>query len=138
MKVSELARPDRILLKSLSALSDFATDLYSDQKQRAKASAKLTYIGETKIYKVDMQLFSYGPKHCEVTNDIEDYDFINDPNIHWLNVDGVHNVELVTGICEKANLDRLTVRQILDTTQRPKIEDMETYLSINLQSTIMK
>lgn len=53
-------------------------------------------------------------------------------------MDGLHNVELVTAISENVNLDRLTVRQILDTMQRPKIEDMETYLSINLQSTIMK
>lgn len=127
-----------MFLQGLSALSDFATDLYSDQKQKAKASATLTYIGETKTSKVDTQLFSYSPKHCDIKNDVQDYDFLHEQNIHWLNVDGVHDVELVTSISEKAKLDRLTVRQILDTTQRPKIEDMETYLSINLQSTIVR
>lgn len=138
MKPTDLTRPDRLFLQGLSALSDFATDLYSDQKQKAKASAKLAYIGETKTSKVDTQLFSYGPTHCEINNDVKDYDFFQDANIHWLNIDGVHNVELVTAISEQAKLDRLTVRQILDTTQRPKIEDMESYFSINLQSTIVK
>ncbi len=138
MKVSNLTRPDRMLRQGLSALSSFASDLYSDQKQKAKAKAELAYIGETKTHKVDTQLYTYQPKHCEVINDTENYDIFQDQNIHWLNIDGVHDVDLVTTVCEKAKLDRLTVRQILDTTQRPKIEDMERYLSINLQSAIVK
>lgn len=141
MKTSDLKRPDKLILQGLTALTDFTTDLYTDQKRLAKANAKLTYIGEIKDDKVHTQLYTYNPTSCTVSEDVTSFEFLKsagDTDIHWLNVDGVHNVDLVTNIAENASLDRLTVRQILDTTQRPKIEDMETYISINLTSAIKK
>jgi magnesium transporter len=41
---------------------------------------------------------------------------------------------LLRELVKKIGLERLTIRQILDTTQRPKLEQYDHYLFINIKS----
>lgn len=48
--------------------------------------------------------------------------------VTWINVDGIHNTELIQKIGEKFGIHSLTLEDIASHEQRPKFEDYETYL----------
>ena len=48
--------------------------------------------------------------------------------VKWINVDGIHNTELIQKIGEKFGIHPLTLEDIASHEQRPKFEDYETYL----------
>lgn len=48
----------------------------------------------------------------------------------WINIDGVHNVEIIKSIGEQFGLHPLTLEDILNTEIRPKIEVFESYMLI--------
>ncbi|MFH1598241.1 MAG: magnesium/cobalt transporter CorA [Patescibacteria group bacterium] len=51
----------------------------------------------------------------------------------WINIDGIHNVELIKKIGQHFELHSLTLEDIVNTDQRPKLEDMEQYIFIVLK-----
>ena len=54
-------------------------------------------------------------------------------DVVWVNVEGVHDVELVRAIGEKQTIHPLVLEDIVNTVQRPKIEDYGDYLFIVLK-----
>ncbi|MCJ7626341.1 MAG: magnesium/cobalt transporter CorA, partial [Anaerolineaceae bacterium] len=52
--------------------------------------------------------------------------------VTWLNVDGSHEVETLEEIGSRLDIHMLVMEDILDTSQRPKIEDFDRYLFIEL------
>jgi magnesium transporter len=55
------------------------------------------------------------------------------PGVHWINIEGVHQPELIQEIGTHFNLHPLTLEDIVNTDQRPKREDMEHYLYVVLK-----
>jgi magnesium transporter len=51
----------------------------------------------------------------------------------WLNIDGVHDAEVIKNIGENFNLSPLTMEYILDTGQRPFIEDYQDQIFTTLK-----
>ena len=47
--------------------------------------------------------------------------------ITWINADGVHNTKVVQLICDQFNIHPLVQEDIVNTTQRPKIESYGDY-----------
>ncbi|MFY0686373.1 MAG: magnesium/cobalt transporter CorA [Cyclobacteriaceae bacterium] len=131
MGLNDLTRPDKLILDGLRSLGGLTSNLYTDRKKDAKAKGELKFIGEKKTDKVQSQLFEYNSEHCEKRSSNKQFSFIDDPDsakYYWLNFHGIHNVELFKKLGEAAKLDRLTLRKVLDTTQRPKVEQHEHYL----------
>jgi magnesium transporter len=60
---------------------------------------------------------------------IADQEFIT-----WINIDGLHQVELLEQFGERFGLHPLVIEDILNTDQRPKLEDYDEYLFIVLKS----
>ncbi|MCX2744127.1 magnesium/cobalt transporter CorA [Mangrovivirga sp. M17] len=139
MKSKEFLRPDKLLFKGLQSITGIGHDFYTNQKSEAKAKAELTFIGKKKVEKVDTQLYTYSLENY--TEDTKFNDFFKlkeldtSENI-WLNFHGLHEVPKIEKIGEIYNLERLVIRQILDTTQRPKIEIDDNYLFLNVKSPI--
>jgi len=50
------------------------------------------------------------------------------PGIIWINVDGLHEVELISALCAGFGIHPLTVEDLLNTQQRPKIDFFENYV----------
>ena len=50
------------------------------------------------------------------------------PGVTWINVDGVHNVQAVTRICDAFGIHPLVQEDIVNTDQRPKAEEYDGYL----------
>ncbi len=127
---------DNLILKGLKSLDSLTFNLYSSEKSEAKANARLTFIGEQKIDDVQSQLYTYSKEEYSISKELEDYRNLDSKadNNYWLNYHGIHDVTLIESLGKKLNLDRLTIRQILDTTQRPKVEDFDGYLFFSVKS----
>jgi magnesium transporter len=54
--------------------------------------------------------------------------FRDKPTISWINVDGLHQVEIIEIICACFGIHPLTVEDICNTTQRPKLDIFDNYL----------
>lgn len=137
MKAIDITRPDKLLLKGIKTLGALGQNLYSDKKSEAKAKAELTFIGKKKMESVQSQLYQFDPKAYTVENDLEDFTFLKHAqgnNISWLNFHGVHDVEILKKVGKCIHLDRLTIRQILDTTQRPKVDEYDDHLFFSVKS----
>ena len=52
----------------------------------------------------------------------------------WFNVNGIHEVEIIKRIGEEFNIHTMLLEDILNTEQRPKMEDFEDYLFISLKA----
>jgi magnesium transporter len=88
------------------------------------------HIGERKAGPVTMALFEYAGARCEerAVTDAEDFRPPADDTVAWINVGGVHQVEVLDAIGKQFGLHPLLVEDIANTDQRPKLDDYETYL----------
>jgi magnesium transporter len=142
--LNALKNPDEVLRKSLRSLTNFTGSItgidfnfYSQIKSQAKGKTELTFIGEKKLDEVKVQLFIYNQSHCTEDLNVNDYSVLNKDdtdNYYWLNVHGIHDVNLIEKVSNILGLERLTVRQIVDTTQRPKVEDYDDYMYFSVKS----
>ena len=54
-------------------------------------------------------------------------------DVVWINVEGIHDTEIIEKIGKLFNLHSLTIEDTLNTMQRPKFEDFNSYLFIVLK-----
>lgn len=142
IKPSDLVRPDKLLLtglKTLTNLTQTPINMYADLKAKSKGKAEITFIGEKKLEEVKIQLFSFTEDECQESDDKEFKIISNKKDTHkyWLNIHGLHDVALIQELAKILELDRLSVRQLLDTTQRPKVEEFDDYLFFNVKSILL-
>lgn len=142
--IQALKNPEEILGRSLRSLTQIAGGItgidfnfYSKLKSEAKGKSELTFIGEKKMEEVKMQLFTYNESFCvekEGLNDCITIDPTDANHNYWLNIHGIHDVDLIETIGKVLQLERLTVRQVVDTTQRPKVDDYDEYVFFSVKS----
>ena len=56
----------------------------------------------------------------------------------WINVEGLHDLSIIQKLAKQFNLHPLTVEDILNVEQRPKIEEFENYTFITIKVLIAK
>ena len=84
------------------------------------------YVGEPRTEPVTISCINYSPEKVEELHDLSPGDckpFIGKPEITWINVNGIHDAKVITQIGEAFGLHPLMVEDIMNTQQRPKIED---------------
>lgn len=90
----------------------------------------LVHIGERKAEKVTITTFHYSRTGCE-EQQLEQPDRLAAPvdeSILWINVGGVHKVEVVEAIGKQFSLHPLLLEDVANTDQRPKLDDYEAYV----------
>jgi magnesium transporter len=109
------------------------------RKGRRKAGlppGSLIHTGERKAEKTKITVFDYdengftelAPKSIE-----ECLPFKDTATVSWINIDGVHEVEIIEKICRHFGLHPLLIEDILDTDHRPKMEDQGDYIYVTLK-----
>ena len=96
----------------------------------------LVHIGEKKIAKVKISIIDYDEKNVEETElkKVEEcFPYKDKKTISWINIDGVHQLDIIEKIGEYFNLHPLVLEDIVNTGQRPKLEDYEEYIYIVLK-----
>ncbi|MCB1915462.1 MAG: magnesium/cobalt transporter CorA [Rhodocyclaceae bacterium] len=114
------------------------------RKRRAKAiDRKLgvpagtpIHVGEKRTEQTTISVFEYDATGCD------EYRFSStrELNAHrptrkhlWLNVHGLHDSALLTAIGQRFGLHPLTLEDVLNTSQRPKLEEYPAYLFLVLR-----
>ena len=88
----------------------------------------LVFLGEKRVDQVTVTVIDYDKADVrELTiSDPEDCrQHINRNSVTWINVTGLHDTELLGRIGEVFNIHPLTMEDILNTGQRPQIEELE-------------
>ena len=131
MKASKLVQEG---VKTITQLPKF---LYTNLKSASKKSADITFIGEKKTEKTSLQVFEYDEQELKIFDELESFDNFKkrDSNkVYWLNFHGLHDVKIFEELGLALKFDRITIRHIVDTTQRPKVEEYENYLFFTIKS----
>ena len=95
----------------------------------------LVHVGERKLESVRITLIDYDESLFQEkqVSRIEDcFQFKTTPTVTWINIDGLHDVKIIEEIGKHYDLHPLTLEDILHTGQRPKFEDLESYLFVVL------
>jgi magnesium transporter len=93
----------------------------------------LIHVGEKKTEKVRIRVMAYDEENLEEKDldTIEEcFPYLKKPTITWINIDGLHEVDVIDKIGKHFGLHPLVLEDILHTNQRPKVEDFEDYLFI--------
>src|SRR5690554_4129108 len=96
----------------------------------------LLHIGRHKQADAAIRLIRYGSDELQesVVSDLADYQpGQNSGQIDWLNVDGLADPAVVESLGNIFQLHPLVMEDILNTDQRPKVEDYQGYLYIVLR-----
>ncbi len=109
-------------------------------KRRSKKAGlppgTLVHIGERKAKDLKITLIDYDEVHFQ-EREIEKIEeclvFKDRPTITWINVDGLHQVEILEKLGECYGFHPLMLEDILNTDQRPKMEDYGDYIYIVLK-----
>lgn len=106
-------------------------------KKRSKKAGlppgSLIHIGEKKRETLELSIIKYNSADIEtkVLTDVNELIKYNDTkNVVWVNIDGIHDVETIKKISEVFGLHPLVQEDILNTNQRPKVEDYGDYIYI--------
>jgi magnesium transporter len=91
----------------------------------------LVHIGERKTEKVRITVIDYDETHFEeeaVKTVEECFPFKDKPTVTWINIDGLHDVQIIEKLGGHFGLHPLLLEDILNTEQRPKMEDFGNYI----------
>ncbi|MCB1191260.1 MAG: magnesium/cobalt transporter CorA [Leptospiraceae bacterium] len=93
----------------------------------------LVHIGDASTEKIEIKIIDYNEdnfKEIEVENVEECFPFKNSSNVTWINVSGIHQVDIIEKLGIYFDLHPLILEDILNTDQRLKMEDFESYIFI--------
>ena len=109
-------------------------------KKRSKKAGlppgSLVHIGEEKAEAAKITILDYDEAHIqekEVKTVEECFVFREQPTVTWINVDRIDHIGTIEKIGECYGLHPLVLEDILNTDQRPKIEDYDQYYYIVLK-----
>jgi magnesium transporter len=99
-------------------------------KKTGLSPGTLVHIGENRTETVEITLFNYAGAQCDertVTNP-NDLQPPADETVTWINVGGVHKIDVLEAFGKQFGLHSLLLEDIANTDQRPKLDDYETYV----------
>lgn len=114
--------------------------LFSDVRQRAKKAGQppgtLIYTGKKNDKIPVITTTTFDSNECEVTTGrsaIEALSGQDSTKMCWINVEGLHDVKLIKEIGEHFSIHPLTIEDILNVEQRPKVEEFDGYIFLTLK-----
>ena len=93
----------------------------------------MVHVGEKKVEKVRMAVIDYDQEHYQ-TRELESveeaFPFKDTSTVSWLNISGLHEVEILEKIGQRYDIHPLVLEDILNTAHRPKVEVFDNYIFI--------
>lgn len=96
----------------------------------------LVHVGARKQERVKITIIDYDEENFEerVAKSVEEcFAFRAKPTVTWINVDGIHQVDVIEKIGNHYGFHPLLLEDILHTSQRPKVEDFYNYVYVVLK-----
>jgi magnesium transporter len=96
----------------------------------------LVHIGEDQKEKVKLRLIDYTEDHFEereLHTIFESFPYKDKKSVTWLDIVGVTEAEVIGALGTHFNLHPLLLEDVMNTDQRPKLDDYEDYLCLFLK-----
>jgi magnesium transporter len=96
------------------------------------------FIGKQKMENSRIKIFDYSPTEM-VEKEIDSFEGIFEfihkkKNVTWINIDGLHDVDLIQRLGETFNIHPLIIEDILNTDNRPKYDEDPEHITIILKN----
>ncbi len=98
------------------------------------APGTMVFVGERKCERTRVDIFDY---NAEQLNEVQDVELsqcfeqaLAENSVTWINVNGIHDLALIESLGQHFGLHPMTLEDLVNTTQRPKLEEFEYYLLI--------
>lgn len=94
------------------------------------------HVGEIKAEEVKITLVDYDQTNYEereIENIEESFPFKETPTVTWINIDGLHKVDIIEKIGGHFGLHPLVQEDIVHTGQRPKYENLDEHIFVILK-----
>ncbi|MBU1147381.1 MAG: magnesium/cobalt transporter CorA [Candidatus Omnitrophica bacterium] len=102
-------------------------------KSASLSPGTLVHIGEERIEKIKISIIDYSEESFKERQGVkveECFPFKDTPTVTWINVDGIHQVDIIEKLGKQFDIHPLVLEDIVNTSQRPKMEDFENYIFI--------
>lgn len=110
--------------------------IVSKPKQIGLDPGTLIYTGEKLKEPIKFQIFEFDQDNYleKEVQSVEEIFYCKTNNRKcWINIDGVHNIEIMEKVQNHFNIHPLTMEDVIHTAQRPKLEEYDDYLFIVLK-----
>lgn len=110
---------------------------YKSAAKAGKPPGSLIYLGPNKDVDIQINVVEYNQeilKEYSLKDFSKGLDLEKDHVITWINITGLHNVQLVDQLGQLANIHSLSLEDLLNVNQRPKIDIFHTYVYIVFQA----
>jgi magnesium transporter len=97
----------------------------------------LVHIGERKTENVTIDILNYDETQFQEkeTKKVEEcFSFKDKATVTWINVNGIHELEILKELGDCFGFHPLVLEDVLNTDQRPKMEEFDDYLYIVLKA----
>ena len=103
------------------------------KKKLGQIPGSVIYTGERAKQKLSIEVFDYNKEQCiekELLNIEDSFTFKFSDATTWINLNGLNYVEAIEKLGENYNIHPLVLEDIVNVTQRPKIDEYEDYLFV--------
>jgi magnesium transporter len=105
-------------------------------KKAGMSPGTLVHVGEQRIEKARITVINYDQdrlEEMELKRIEESFNYKDTPPVAWINIDGLHEVDVIEKVGIHFGIHLLTMEDIVNTGQRPKVEDFEDYIYLVLK-----
>ncbi len=113
--------------------SRFSLKRPKSAKALHQAPGTVTYVGHKEASETRLEVIDYNKEHYDhfASKSVEDaFKFEAPDRVTWFNIDGLNNTAEIEKLGKYYELHPLIVEDIVNTTQRPKIDEYEDYLYV--------
>jgi magnesium transporter len=107
-------------------------------KKAGSSPGTLIHVGEKKMEEVGIRVIGYDGEtledHIILAEEVAKCcELKAKPTVAWVNVDGIHRIEVIESLGKCFELHPLVMEDILNTEHRPKLEEYPDYLFLVLK-----
>ncbi|MCP9931585.1 magnesium/cobalt transporter CorA [Cyanobium sp. AMD-g] len=127
-------RPSRQSQRLRSAAG--SSGIRSRRIRPGSSPGAVVFVGEQRLAKVQIDVIHYDGEGWSEELEVSVRscaDVVRQDSITWMNVSGVHDVDLVERLGECFGIHPMTLEDIANTTQRPKVEEFPGYVFMVLK-----
>jgi magnesium transporter len=106
------------------------------KKKLGLKPGSVVYVGEKRVEKVTVDVIDYTESDLtekRVDSIEECFPFKESPTMSWINITGIHETDIVERIGKHFDMHPLVLEDIVNTGQRPKMEDADEYIFVVLK-----
>jgi len=103
---------------------------------RGKSPGSLIFVGKRKVEDATIRVIDYLPDHLTESTPqslAEVIGYNHTDSVSWIDITGLHNTEFIGKVGSAYDIHPLVLEDILNTGQRPKIEELDDYLFISVK-----